>query len=145
MPQNAVAAPISPMKDPREGLPIPGPPPPLDLPVAPLLPSLAFGGPSNPDPPVPDEALGRDWPALMTPPAARPYFTHEGLDSRGYHPQLGGSTGIRADSAPLRRWCEERKELVTQETCASCPVEECGYESEQEDEKREPEESEREE
>jgi hypothetical protein len=81
----------------------------------------------------------------MAPPAARPFFTHEGLDNRGYHPQLGGSTGIRADSAPLRRWCNERKELVTQEACASCPVEDCCYESEQESEKKETEEPEREE
>lgn len=96
----------------------------------------------SPDPPALVESRERDWPVLMAPPAARPFFTHEGLDDRGYHPQLGGSTGIRADSAPLRRWCDERKELVTEEACFSCLVEGCSHESEQKSEKKAVEESE---
>ena len=131
------------LEDGIEGMTIPGPPPPPDLPVATLPPSLALGGPRSPDSPVPEEALGRDWPGLMAPPAARPFFTHEGLDDRGYHPQLGGSTGIRADSALPACWYHERG-AVTGEMCASCPVEKYCHESGQEDEKSEPEESERE-
>lgn len=118
---------------------------PEPLPIAQLPAAVKAPAPRNPDPPAPVESQERDWPTLMAPPAARPYFAHEGLDDRGYHLQLGGSTGIRADSAPLTRWCDERKELVTQETCSSCTIEECCYESEQESEKKEAEEPEREE
>jgi hypothetical protein len=125
-----------------EGVTASPPPPPPELPVAPMLPSPAFGGPQSPDPPALAEPRERDWPALMAPAAAKTFFAHEGLDSRGYHPQLGGSTGIRADGAPRTRWCEERKELVTEEACFSCLVEGCSHESEQESEKKEAEESE---
>jgi hypothetical protein len=125
-----------------EGTTTPPPPPPPDLPVATLPPSLAYGGPQSPDPPALAEPWERDRPGLMAPPAARPFSAREGLDDRGYHPQLGGSTGIRADRVPRTRWCDERKAAVTYETCASCPsygVEECCYESEREKEAEEPE------
>jgi len=113
MQPDPVAEQLAMLEESIEGVTVHGPPPPPDLPVATLPPSLAYGGPRSPDPPVPEEASGRDWRTLMAAPAAVPFFTHEGLDGRGYHPQLGGSTGIRADSAPPKRWCEARKELLS--------------------------------
>jgi hypothetical protein len=103
-----------------EGTTAPPPPPPPELPVAPMLPSLAFGGPQSPDPPVLAEPRERDWPALMAPPAARPFFTHEGLDGRNYHPQVSRSTGARTTPSEPVRWCPDTAEHIPENKCFSC-------------------------
>jgi len=104
-----------------EEMTAPPPPPPPDLPVAPMLPSLAFGGPQSPDPPALAEPRERDWPGLMAPPAARPFFTHEGLDGRSYHPQASRSTGARATTSEPVRWCPDTAEHIAESKCFSCP------------------------
>jgi hypothetical protein len=104
-----------------EGVTASPPPPPPELPVAPMLPSPAFGGPQSPDPPALAEPRERDWPALMAPAAAKPFFAHEGLDSRGYHPQASRSTGARATTSEPVRWCPDTAEHIAENKCLFCP------------------------
>jgi hypothetical protein len=84
---------------------------------------------------------------MVEPPlAARPFYSHDGLTNRSYHPQFGGGTGVRGGTSETTRWCLDRKKAVEVTTCEECDkwgdhggqMEECLYDWE---EKQHPKES----
>jgi len=58
---------------------------------------------------------------IEPPTAAKPYLTHDGLTNRPYHPQFGGSTGIRNNAGSSEKWCARDECTVDEEeACPSC-------------------------
>jgi len=58
---------------------------------------------------------------MVEPPlAARPFYTHDGLTNRPYHPQFGGGTGVRGETSASTRWCLDHKESVEVTACEEC-------------------------
>ena len=58
---------------------------------------------------------------MVEPPlAARPFYSHDGLTSRPYHPQFGGGTGVRGETSAPPRWCPDRGEAVKVTACEEC-------------------------
>ena len=81
-----------------------------------------IGGYTSDGPPIVPDGKMVSWIALEPPPAARPYFTRDGLAPLSHRPRPGGSTGIRNEGASgTARWFPESSEWVDEEnTCQSC-------------------------
>jgi hypothetical protein len=123
----------------REGMTVPplrpfGEPEPPPTQLGPPSP-IVFGSFSR-EPPAPQEPWEGPWGEIEPPLAGRPYLTHDGLTNRPYHPQFGGSTGIRNNAGSNEKWCARDQCAVDEEeTCPSCGefgdhdgVERCRYE-----------------
>jgi hypothetical protein len=117
----------------------PEPPPVMPGPAAPIV----FGSLGR-EPPAPQEPWERPWGMIEPPLAARPYYAHDGLTNHPYHPQSGGGTGIRGETAATSRWCPEREEAIEETACFSCDkwgehdgVEQCYHDWKQEEQDRE--------
>jgi hypothetical protein len=118
----------------------PEPPPVMPGPPAPIV----FGS-FGPAAPAPQEPSEKPWGMVEPPPAARPYFAYDGLTNRPYHPQFGGGTGVRGETATTRRWCPDLEEAIEETACSSCGnwgdhgagVEQCYYDWKQEEQDRE--------
>ena len=94
----------------------PEPPPIQPGPPAPTV----FGSFSR-DPHAPQDPWDRSWGEIEPSPAARPFLTHDGLTNRPYHPQFGGSTGIRNNAGSSEKWCARDECTVDEaEDCPSC-------------------------
>jgi len=92
----------------------PEPPPIQPGPPAPIV----YGSFSR-EPPAPQEPWEKPWGVIEPPPAAKPYLTHDGLTNRSYHPQFGGSTGIRNNAGSSEKWCA--RDECTVDEAAECP------------------------
>lgn len=132
-------------------------PPPLEEPEPPLLsPPPAeppLQGALSHGPPALAEPLERSWRELISPPAARPFLSSDGLSPFSHRPRGHAGTGMSGSGrSALTRWCPEANTLVTEETCIECEnwgdhgagFEECLFDW-QERNRNEPEETEREE
>jgi len=107
-------------------------------PVQPGPPAPIVYGSFGQTPPASQEPRGKPWGMIEPPSAARPYLTHDGLTNRPYHPQFGGSTGIRNNAGSSEKWCARDQCAVDEEEdCPSCDdfgdhddedVERCRYE-----------------
>ena len=90
------------------------------LPLAHELPGLVSQGASK-GPPLEPEPGRLDWISLNPPVAARPYFTHEGLDALPYQPRGHSGTGIRNEAGSRARQCPKDDHTVDEtEDCPSC-------------------------
>jgi hypothetical protein len=92
------------------------------------------------------EPWGKSWDTIEPPPAAKPYYTHDGLMNRPYHTQFGGGTGVRGETAATSRWCQELEEVIEETACSSCAnwgehdgdgIERCYHDSKQKEQDRE--------
>jgi hypothetical protein len=111
----------------------PDPPPVMPGPPEPIV-----YGSFDQHPPASQEPWEKPWGMLEPPLAAKPYFTHDGLTNRPYHPQFGNSTGVRGETAATSRWCPELEEAIEETACSSCDkVEQCYHDSKQEEQDRE--------
>ena len=128
-----------------EGTTVP-PPRPFDPPpVMPGPPEPIVYGSFDQHPPASQEPWEKPWGMLEPPLAAKPYFTHDGLTNRPYHPQFGGGTGVQGETAATSRWCPEQEEAIEETACSSCGnwgdhgtgVEQCYHDWKQEEQNRE--------
>jgi hypothetical protein len=118
----------------------PDPPPVMPGPPAPIV-----YGSFDQHPPASQEPWEKPWGMIEPPLAARPYYTHDGLTNRPYHPQFGGGTSGRGETAATSRWCPELEEAIEKTACSSCGkwgdhgagVEQCYHDWTQEEQDRE--------
>jgi hypothetical protein len=90
------------------------------LPLAHEPPGLVSQGASE-GPPLEPEHRRLDWISLNPPVAARPFFTHEGLDAPPYQPRGHSGTGIRNEAGSRARQCPKDDHTVDEtEDCPSC-------------------------
>jgi len=108
-------------------------------PIQPGPPAPTVYGSFSREPPAPQEPWERPWGMVEPPPAAKPYFTHEGLSREPYRPHPGSNPGALGRSSITTRWCPEKNREVEESTCYECALwddhgagfEECRYEWEE--------------
>jgi len=89
-------------------------------PIQPGPPAPTIYGSFDREPPMPQEPWERPWGMLEPPLLATPYFAHEGLTNRPYHPHPGSSTGSLGQTSVPTRWCPDRDEVVEVTACETC-------------------------
>jgi len=89
-------------------------------PIQPGPPAPTVYGSFGREPPAPQEPWERPWGMVEPPLAARPFYTHDGLTNRPYHPQIGGGAGVRGETSAPTRWCLDRNEAVEVTACEEC-------------------------
>ena len=89
-------------------------------PIQPGPPAPTIYGSFDREPPMPQEPWERPWGMLEPPLLATPYFAHEGLTNRPYHPQLGSNPGSLGRTSVPTRWCPDRSEPVEVTACEDC-------------------------